>query len=902
MKYIGQFFTFFLLLLIFPLYYSISTVFADELPNEEKEVIVVYKNQDGKEATVEDSIRVEYQFKSVPAVSVVTTEEELTELEANKDIAYIEESLPFSITDTNTTKVLNTLADYSTGTTPWNINATNVRALWNEGFTGKGIKVAVLDTGIANHSELNISGGVSTVDNTTMWHDDHGHGTHVSGIIAAQPNIRRINGFDIVGVSPDVSLYAVKVLDSQGIGSLQDILEGLDWAITNNMDIVNLSFGTSGYSQLFEQMINNAYNKGIVIVAASGNDGLENSVNYPAKFANVNAISSVNQSLSLSSFSSTGKEVDFSAPGETILSTFTGENYAYQSGTSQATPHVTGMLALLKQKYPFLTNSQLKSLLSKYTTDLGTYGLDPFYGHGFISYNSGAEQAVLTDSVMDQGFKQGTYTVGEEVQPGLTRFSVSNGEASLLITRGNEVIVFVNIESKPFYYSDKFIANLKEGDNIEIFSNRELTSVGVEKVSTVDVSKLSSGYYEIGTDIPTGTYTITFDSPNEKDSTADIRIFNSNYMTKNFYSVSSNDPPFDYTFVKGDMVYLANYLGTMNLKEKVLIPTSITLNKSTISLLVSRSTQLKATVSPSTAYNKGVSWISSNPAVATVDSNGNVKAIKAGTTTVTAIAKGNTSVKNSTKLTVKNILPTSLKLSKSTLNISKQQAFKVTATVSPSNATVKTVTWRSSNTKVATVDSRGIIKGNTNGTATITATTKDNTKVYKKITVKVSNKTVKVNKSSLSVVVGNSSTIKATVSPSDSTEKTVKWKSSNTKIATVDSKGKVTGKSNGTATITATVKGAKEIKVKVTVNRPVAAKSVKLNKKYATLSKGKTLTLSATVSPSNTTNKTVSWKSSNSSIASVDSKGRVQAVRSGTAKITGTTSNGKKAIFTVRVR
>lgn len=133
----------------------------------------------------------------------------------------------------------------------------------------------------------------------------------------------------------------------------------------------------------------------------------------------------------------------------------------------------------------------------------------------------------------------------------------------------------------------------------------------------------------------------------------------------------------------------------------------------------------------------------------------------------------------------------------------------------------------------------------------------------------------------------------ATVLPPDSTDKRVKWSSSNTRIASVDRKGKVTGKAKGTATVTATVKGAKAVKVKVTVTAPITAKSVKLNKSSATLSKGKTLALSATVSPSNTTNKTVKWKSSNTKVATVDSKGKVKAVGAGTVKITATTTNGK---------
>lgn len=376
--------------------YTPLAVKAEE--NQEKEVIVVYKNESGKEDIVEESEKVEYEFLTVPAMSVVATEEDIKNLESNSNIEYIEENLSFRITETEPLEVLTSVQSASTDENQWNIKATNTPESWNEGYTGDGVKVAVLDSGIATHNELKVAGGVSTVDYTNSWQDDNGHGTHVSGIIAAQPDIKTVNGFDITGVAPDVDLYAVKVLDSTGSGNLQDILQGLDWAIANDMDIVNLSLGNLEYSQLFEQMINDAYEKGILIVAASGNNGLQNSVHYPAKFEHVIAVSSVNESLNISDFSSTGNEVDFSAPGEEIISTYTRGTYAFSSGTSQAAPHVTGMLALLKEKYPQLTNSELKTLLSQNTKDLGVAGQDPYYGYGMIYYNSSSNANVSAEA------------------------------------------------------------------------------------------------------------------------------------------------------------------------------------------------------------------------------------------------------------------------------------------------------------------------------------------------------------------------------------------------------------------------------------------------------------------------------------------------------------------------
>ncbi|MGG3640028.1 Ig-like domain-containing protein [Bacillus gobiensis] len=506
----------------------------------------------------------------------------------------------------------------------------------------------------------------------------------------------------------------------------------------------------------------------------------------------------------------------------------------------------------------------------------------------------------MVQAASKNSLSEGTYTVGNDIPEGLTKFRIPEGTGDIYISRGTDELVYETI-SDYYYYPDQFIASLKDGDVIEVYLDYRASNIEVEQISKVDLKSISAGYYEVGTDIPAGTYTLDIDHPVDEYEMADIEIIDNQYNERDSITLYPESAPYEYTVSNGEKIYISSLIGTMSFKEKILVPQSITINKSNLSLMVNRTAQLTATVNPSTASNKSVSWTSSNPEIATVDSKGNVKAMKAGNTTITATAKGNTSIKKSIPITVTKIVPTGLKLSKSTLNITNNQSVKVTATVTPADAANKTIVWKSSNTKVATVDSNGNIKGRANGSATITATAKDNVKVFKTVAVKVSPKTVKVNKTSLSVTAGKTATLTATVSPSDSTDKTVKWKSSNIKIATVDSKGKITGKAKGTATITATVKGAKEVKIKVSVTAPVAAKSVKINKTSATLMKGKTITLSATVSPSNTTNKSVKWKSSNTKVATVNSSGKVTAVGAGTAKITAATTNGKTSTTTITV-
>ena len=238
----------------------------------------------------------------------------------------------------------------------------------------------------------------------------------------------------------------------------------------------------------------------------------------------------------------------------------------------------------------------------------------------------------------------------------------------------------------------------------------------------------------------------------------------------------------------------------------------------------------------------------------------------------------------------------SIKLSKTSLSLDKGKSATLSATVSPSTANDKKVTWKSSNTKVATV-SNGKITAKGKGTATITASTSNGKKATCKVTVKIAVTKVKLSTTKFNLNKGKSKTIKATVTPSDATDKKVTWKSSNKKIATVSSSGKVTAKGKGTATITATA-GGKKATCKVTVKVP--ATKIKLNKTKASLMASKTLTLKATVTPKDTTDK-VSWSTSSAKIATVSSKGVVTAKKKGTVTITAKTTSGKKASCKITV-
>ncbi len=218
------------------------------------------------------------------------------------------------------------------------------------------------------------------------------------------------------------------------------------------------------------------------------------------------------------------------------------------------------------------------------------------------------------------------------------------------------------------------------------------------------------------------------------------------------------------------------------------------------------------------------------------------------------------------------------------------------ATVSPSNAKNKEVTWSSSNSKIVSVDQNGNIKALSKGDATITVTTKDGGKTATcKVTASVPVTGVSLNKTSVSITKGNGTILTATVSPSDATNKNVTWSSSDSNIVSVKD-GVIEGKKVGTATITvATSEGNKTATCKVTVTgESISVSGVSLNKTDISLDKGGTETLTATVTPDNASNKSVTWSSSDTNVATVSDNGKVKAVNPGTAVITVTTDDGKK--------
>ena len=312
----------------------------------------------------------------------------------------------------------------------------------------------------------------------------------------------------------------------------------------------------------------------------------------------------------------------------------------------------------------------------------------------------------------------------------------------------------------------------------------------------------------------------------------------------------------------------------------VTVPTgSVTLDKTTLSLAVGETEQLTATVKPDDATDKNVTWTSSDESVAKVV-NGKVTAVKSGKATITAKCGGKTA-----ECAVIVTVPTgSVTLDKTSLSLAVGETVQLTATVKPADATDKNVTWTSSDESVAKVVN-GKVTAVKSGKATITAKCEDKTAECA-VTVTVPTGSVTLDKTSLSLAVGETVQLTATVKPDDATDKNVAWTSSDESVATV-ANGMVTAVKAGNATVSAQC-GGKTAKCIVTVIVPVT--SITLDKSSLTMAVGETSVLTATIMPDNATDKTISWSSSDPSVVKVDN-GKLTALKVGTSVVSVIAAN-----------
>ena len=274
------------------------------------------------------------------------------------------------------------------------------------------VKVALLDSGVDLFNDIEVKESINLLPGEEevlpLFWDTSGHGTSIAGVLAAQDNKEGITGID-----PDIELYSARVLDNNKTAPISRIVEAVYWAMEKDVDIISISFGTTQYSEALEIAIKEAYNKGILVIAAAGNHG---DVEYPAAMEEVVAVGGTDTSGKVCDYSAKGEEVELVAPAEQICATGSFDGTVICSGTSMAVPHVVGVAAKLWEKDRNVSADFIRQLMN---VSANSYGDTKEYGNGLVDY----EQAVQVYDEFAEDYEPGNTVeenrelVGENASP-----------------------------------------------------------------------------------------------------------------------------------------------------------------------------------------------------------------------------------------------------------------------------------------------------------------------------------------------------------------------------------------------------------------------------------------------------------------------------------------------------
>ncbi|MBI5944987.1 MAG: peptidase S8 [Chloroflexi bacterium] len=351
---------------------QVAQVLVKITPNAHVSRVQPRLNPYGRVIELEELNKLGVILLEIPAAQI---EEKMRELHELTGVAFVEPNYSVQAADV----IPN---DPGWGLQP-GLNAIRAPQGWGLSTGSGNVTVAIVDSGVdMSHADLagKITGGYDFVNDDNTPQDDFGHGTHVAGIAAAQGN----NGTGIAGVSWGAKVMPLKVLNSTGGGTYANVAAAIVWAADHGAQIINLSLGGASPSVTLEAAVVYAYNKGLLVVAASGNNG-GNQVLYPARYPQVMAVGATNFSNQPASFSNYGPEVDVAAPGENIYSLAPG-GYLTKSGTSMSSAHVSGLAAVL---FSFTNNAGVvRNTIEATTLDVGPAGWDLYSGAGLIQMDS----------------------------------------------------------------------------------------------------------------------------------------------------------------------------------------------------------------------------------------------------------------------------------------------------------------------------------------------------------------------------------------------------------------------------------------------------------------------------------------------------------------------------------
>ena len=350
--------------------------------------------------------------------------------------------------------------------------------------TGSGsINIAILDTGVdLDHPDLadKIRTGVDITHSAGGADDVYGHGTHVAGIAAAMTS----NGIGVAGLGYSSTIMNVKVLDDNGMGAYSWIVSGIMWAADNGADIINMSLGAPYASSALEDAVNYAWSKGVVVVAAAGNNG-DTTPMYPAYYANCIAVAATDANDARASWSNYGDWVDVAAPGVSVYSTLKDNSYGYMSGTSMASPLVAGLAALVftmvgDSDGNGLFNDEVRSQIQATCDGIGVTGIASGRINAYRAVQTGTATGASVGIVMNSA--DGIPVAGATVSDGV-RTSLTDASGQYIITGVPEGTCTLTASAPGYSSSSQMISVVAEQTVTANFALPELPPLWVQSIT-----------------------------------------------------------------------------------------------------------------------------------------------------------------------------------------------------------------------------------------------------------------------------------------------------------------------------------------------------------------------------------------------------------------------------------
>ena len=843
------------------------------------------------------------------------------------------------------------------GNYQWQHSVLNSQLAWAAGYRGKGVKVAVLDTGIlAGHEDVS---AVKTIDVGYGTADGHGHGTHVSGIIGAKLN----NGKGGVGVAPECSIYSIKVLKDTGSGASSTIIKGVNQAVNNRVDIINMSLGGALYSKVEADAYQRAYEAGIAVFCAAGNE-FSNSAHYPAAYKSTISVAALDKSMGKAYFSNYDSGVRYSAPGVDIYSTYkdSASSYKSMSGTSQATPVTAGAAAVIWATLPSNLSGKAKvdALLKKMDSScskvtgkgLGKGCIDLAKALGLTNNEAAPKKPEFVT-------KPGTYTSTS------IRVAIKSPDPGC--------IIYYSTDGKPVTYkngvlSDNALEYSDTNGGIAIGNKANVTVYAIAmKRSNRLVSPVVCGRFTFKPKVSSLTVTSTNgistlaqgtsltlkatcapDYAPDKKVTWSLERYSNNTASDNDPKVTGVSINASGKITASKTAAIGNYRVTAKMANSNVYTTftftvcaapknpvtSITTKTKSVTVNTGASftlatTDVTVTRKDKKVYNgSSLSWTIEDSSIASMKNNGNVVITgnKAGKTKLIGVVSDGSGKMVTIPITVKQAV-TSVTIANSgtAMCVRQGKSVKLTANVFPSTAANKKVNWSYSPAREGITVVNGVVKAAKNAkpcNITVTATAADGSGASANYVISIieeeKNTTLTVDKKSVDIFRTSNNKSAATSATVTVNCSSPYWSATSSAPGLVSVTGsgskltiKATGKGTGTATVTvATTDGTnKKATIKVTVKNPATNLMISPQSgRSSYVAKGTTLQLIPTFETAsgkiNADAKKLTWTSSNPSVIKVDSQGRVTGLsdRSSSVTITAKTNDGSNLVATYVVK